>query len=284
MTTLRHELPHGSHPQPLAVSLRKKDDICENENVLDVSFYHNMVKDYTNYDIINKSFKYIMTYIACGKYNKKPFLMVDSVVTSNENNEKKYHYREKLTKLISTKNETFFTVMGTDAFVYAINLYDRKCHINKEIFNITNINQINEILELYKLIIKRVEYHRNTLRENSFNRIYFIDNNSVYYYTITEQIKVMPMVELEDNQIIKPYSSFDTPNNIKKSFINDDELIDYCKILINDNQEYGFDLKNRFSFILFDNDYRKFICSSNDNEESVLSLLTVNYDELKPNP
>jgi hypothetical protein len=61
----------------------------------------------TNYDIINKSFKHIMTYIVCGKFNSKPFLMVDSVVTSNENDVKKYHYREKLTKLISTDNETF---------------------------------------------------------------------------------------------------------------------------------------------------------------------------------
>lgn len=242
-----------------------------------------MVRDYTNYDIINKSIKHIMTYIVCGKLNNKPFLMVDSVVTSTENNVKKYHYREKLTKLSSTKNETFFTVMGSDAFVYSINLYDRKCHINNKTFNITNIDQINEVLELYKLIIKRVEYHKNTPRENSFNRIYFIDNNGVYYYTITEQIKAMPIVELENNQIIKPYSSFDTPNNIDKSFVDDNELIDYCKNLINKYQEYGFDLKNRFSFILFDNSNKRFICSSNNNDENVLSLLSVNYDELKPN-
>jgi hypothetical protein len=218
-----------------------------------------------------------MTYIACGKYNNKPFLMVDSVVTSNENNVKKYHYREKLTKLISTENETFFTVMGSDAFVYAINYLDRKCHINNKIFDFKNTDQINEILELYKLIINRVEYHKNIPRENSFNRIYFINKDTVYYYTITEQIKAMPMERLCNNQIIKPHSSFDTPNDIRKSFIDNEEVVNYCKKLINDNQEYGFDLKNRFSFILFENNDRNFICSSNNNEEGILSLLTVNY-------
>lgn len=266
----------------LAVSLKKKDDICL-RNIPDTTYYRNMVSDYTNYDIINKSYKHIMTYIVCGKINNNPFLMVDSVITSNENNNKKYHYHEKLNKLITTKNETFFTVMGSGAFVHAINIFDKKCHLNKIIFDFKNEVQVNEILEIYKLIIKRPEYNKTTPHENSFNRIYFIDNRSVFYYTIMEQIKAMPIVELKNNEIIKPYSSFDTPNNIDKSFADNNELVDYCKNLINRYQEYSFDLKNRFSFVLYDNHKIYFINSSNNTEENILSLFTIDYSEIKPN-
>lgn len=266
----------------LAVSLRKKDDICA-ENIPHISFYRNMVKDYTNYDIINKSYKHIMTYIVCGKINNNPFLMVDSVITSKEKDNKKYHYHEKLNKLITTKTDTFFTVMGSGAFIHAINIFDKNCHLNKTIFDFKNEEQINEILEIYKLIIKRPEYNKTTPFENSFNRIYFIDNSSVFYYTITEQIKAMPIVELKNNEIIKPYSSFYTPNNIDKSLVNKNELIDYCKNLINKYHEYDFDLKNRFSFVIYDNNNMDFINSSNNLEENILSLFTVDYGEIKPN-
>ncbi|NJK96260.1 MAG: hypothetical protein HC905_16300 [Bacteroidales bacterium] len=97
---------------------------------------NNIIKPFTDYTIIKKSILDNMTYITCGKLNNKPFLMVDCVATLKKNdNTEKYYYRDKLTKLISSNIETFYVVTGTIAFEYAINVFDRKCHVDNICFD-----------------------------------------------------------------------------------------------------------------------------------------------------
>ncbi len=73
-----------------------------------------------------------MTYIISGISNEKPFLMSDCVATHKDKNENKtYHYSNKLNRLISTEIETYFCLAGSDAYSNAVNCFDRECYEKK---------------------------------------------------------------------------------------------------------------------------------------------------------
>lgn len=267
----------------LAVSLRKKDDICV-ENIPDISFYRNMVKDYTNYDIIEKQIKNrlskTMTYIISGKLNNKPFLMVDCVATNKNGEYKTYHFRNKLNKLITTEIDTFFCFTGIDAYQHAINAFDEKCHIHNKNFDFKNINHINEILEIIDYLIKRNEYNNNrTIFLDC--RMYFINKNGVYYYNINRDGNLSEMFEIPNNRYIEPEDFMNTPIKFKKVIKNNDELINFSKDRILKVQDYGIDMKNKFSYALYDENNLILENSIKNNKELVLSMVCGKYNELE---
>ena len=260
----------------------KNNQLENNKFGCDITFQRHLIADRTNYDIINKSIKQIMTYIICGRLNNKLFLMVDCVGTSNHEGVRKYHYRDKLTKLISTTDETYCSLTGIDALQFAINAFDMKCYQNNMNFDFKNIKHINEILELYKLIINRPEYYGKMPVEINFNRIYFINCCGIFYISVNKFFEASELMEVENNRIIDPYCQFDTPNNLKKSFADNSDLINYCKNQINRFQDYGFDLKDKFSFIMFDENKKIYVNPSNNNEELILSIVGAEYGKITP--
>ena len=226
----------------------------------------------------------IMTYIVCGKINHKPFLMVDCVATKKINDVKTYHYTDKLSRLISSTEESYYCLTGKDAFEYAINAFDRKCFQNDINFDFKNIEHINEILELYKIIIKKPEYNggQDIMGEFIYCKIYFITRTDVYYYLITkdcsDNLILSEIKEVENNKIVNGFE----PENIQNPDASNEEQIEICKKLIrcSSSQGYGIDLKDRFSSIMFDGNKKIYIDPSRNNNELVMTLIRGKYEEL----
>ncbi|NJK96261.1 MAG: hypothetical protein HC905_16305 [Bacteroidales bacterium] len=123
------------------------------------------------------------------------------------------------------------------------------------------------------MIIKKPEFIGHKIPP--FNRIYFLNGDGIYYYFFSnEKNNPYSFVVIENNNIIKPYSSFDTPNFIDRDFENDDDLIKYCKSLINKYNKYEFNLKDRFSFIMFNGNERIYLNPSKTNDELIYSSIS----------
>jgi mannosyltransferase OCH1-like enzyme len=91
-----------------------------------------------------------MTYIIAGISNKKPFLMVDCVGTDKSSGERKFNYTKKLERLISTKEQTYFCLSGSDCYSFAISIFDRECYEKNKSFDFKNEEHMLEIIEIFK--------------------------------------------------------------------------------------------------------------------------------------
>ena len=229
-----------------------------------------------------------MTYIVCGKFKNNPFLMVDCVATSrNKDGICGYNYTDKLIKLISPKEETFVTLTGQDAFLKAIKIFDDKCHRNNDNFDFEDIKHINEIFEIYKLLIIRNECNdgHDLWKKFDFVKIFFVTKSDVKYYVLKKDIEKkwftlggLKIQEIKYNEIMEcECGTFTCP------FIDDEEKKKYCKDEIKKTsfEKYGFDLKDRFSFIMFKDDERIYEPPAITNEELVSLFVYEKYSELE---
>ena len=217
-----------------------------------------------------------MTYIVSGKLNNCPFLMIDCVATTITIN-----LLTTKKKLITTEEDTYFCHTGIDAYQFAVDCFDEKCYINNEKFDFKNINHINEILEIFKLLIIRPEYNQIGIKINNDCRLYFINKNGVYYYNVDSDGDLYDLVEVPNNTYIKPDNYLVTPIEIKIKIENNDELITFCKNKILNAQNYGIDIKDRLSYIIFNENQQLINNSIKNNKELVLSMVGADYNELK---
>jgi len=224
-----------------------------------------------------------MTYIIAGISNKKPFLMTDCVGTQKDgNNNKIFKYRNKLNKLISCDTETYFCLAGADSYGNAVLSFDRECFEKNKSFDFKNEEHITEVLEIFK----RVKKHFTNLRFNvdDYARLYFIDKTDIYYYDIEDDgvISILQNVG-SDNYYIRPNITMNSPVKLSKEFKDNQELLSFCKseVLKCANKDYDIDIKDRFSYVIFDEEEVLFDNSVKNNKELVLSLIGGNYNELK---
>ena len=269
----------------LAVSLKKKQKTEHYKNMLiggraDVPF--RVMPMYS--ENAERSLKIMkdrtMTYIIAGISNKKPFLMVDCVGTDKSSGERKFNYTKKLERLISAKEQTYFCLSGSDCYSYAVSLFDRECFEKNKSFDFKNEENILEIIEIFKKI---KEYRIKQGHEiKNFVRLYFVVKNDVYYYDIDDNLKLSKLQNIGiDNYYIRPNLTESSPTKLDKVFTNNQELIDYCKEEISKVQDYNIDLKNKFSYVIFDDEEVAFDNSVKTNKELVLSLIGGNYNELE---
>ena len=261
-----------------------------NSNYFDCGFYRNRLRLWCNsIDVHREELnEQIMTYIICGKFNNNPFLMVDCVATNRDvNGICSYKYVDKLIKLISPKEETFVTLTGQDTFLHAINIFDNKCHHNNINFDFEDINHINEIFEIYKLLIVRNELNngRNLWDEFGFVKIFFVTKSNVKYYVLKKDIEKrwftlggLTIQEIENNKTMECKCGIFT-----YQFKDEEDVKQYCKDEIKKSclEKYGFDLKDRFSFIIFKDDKQLYEPSAITNEELVSLFVGEKYDDLK---
>ena len=272
-----HSIATRFIPQLLAVSLRKTKQFD--------SKYDNWFVGmrYDNFEQLEKERKFLkertMTYITSGMINHKPFLMVDCVAKSRK--DKSLHFTKKLNRLLSTKIETYFCLTGIDGMQRAISIFDRKCYENNVEFDFRNEDHINEILEIYKLLINKWEYNNGFEINNHFNRVYFINKEGVNYFQIDDEMKLWDLIEIPNNKYIKPQYSTNQPIKFDLTFNNCDELINTCWNEILKIQDSNINLKNRFSFIMFDNEQKIYVNPCRNNEEIILEYVGGNYSELK---
>lgn len=221
-----------------------------------------------------------MTYIVPGKFKNNPFLMVDCVATGEENNTKIYLFRNKLKKLISAENETYFCLTGADAYQYAIEGFDEKCYWNDEKFDFKNIEHIEEILDLFKTFSGYTQYNKGT-KIGNFCRLYFINKSNVYYYNIDDDGKLTHLHEIPNNSFIKPNDATNDPVTINSDFENNEQLIDFCKNEILRYKGYnGLDFKDKFSYVTFSDNGKLISNSLKNNKEIVLSMIAGDYSEI----
>lgn len=229
---------------------------------------------------LKRSKENTMTYIISGISNGKPFLMIDCVGTDKSSGERKFNYTKKLERLISTKEQVYFCLSGSDCYSFAVSLFDRECFEKNTPFDFKNEEHILEIVEIFKPI---KEYRIKQGHEiKNFVRLYFITKTDIYYYQVDDDGKLTKLFNIGyDNYYIKPSLTENLPTKLDKEFNNNQELIDFCKKEILNVQDYNIDLKDRFSHIIFDNNEIYFDNSVRNNKELVLSLIGGSYDELE---
>lgn len=259
--------------------------MSEKENI----YYNNtpfFLKHNFDYSYIEDERKLIkkrtMTLISSGKYKNKTFLMVDSIATLKENGEKHFHFRNKLKKLKSTKEETYFCLTGVDGYQYAIELFDEKCYWDNENFDIKNTKHIEEIISIFDIVKNRIEYNAGN-KIGLYCRIYFINKNGVYYYTVNDKGSLSVICEIPNNTHIEPNCADNLPILIKNDFKDTSELIDFHKEEIIKVGYYNFDLKNKISYVIFDDEKIIKYNSIDDNKEMVLSFVCGDFSEIEQN-
>jgi hypothetical protein len=230
-------------------------------------------------------FKQIMTYIIAGKLNNNPFLMVDCVGTTANG---EHQFMNKLNKLKSTKDETFSVITGYDAFQYAINFFDTKCYENDIIFDIENESQINEILELYEFLKNNEKYTKGYDIEKDFYHtgLFFISKNNIVWYLINKdegKMVIRKKSRILNNQILDDIAT--TFNTDDFNFKNIDEIINYCKTTIikhykRKEETKNLDLKDKFSFIMFNENEKIKIFPYENNEELIDSIIGCDYSKI----
>ena len=141
----------------------------------------------------------------------------------------------------------------------AISIFDKKCYENDIQFDFRNEKHIDEILEIYKLLINRFEYNGGIEIKSHFNRIYFINKEGVYFINIDDDMKLGELIEIPNNRYIKPEYALNQPIKFDLEFNNTYELIETCWNEILKIQDYSIDLKDKFSFIMFDDDLKTYI-------------------------
>ena len=227
-----------------------------------------------------------MTYIISGKYKNNPFLMVDCVASGEVNNTKVYKFRNKLKKLISTESETYFCLTGSELYQHAIEAFDEKCYWNERNFDFKNPKHIKEVIELFKLICEAPNY--SNINIEKFCRIYFVDKEEVYYYQIDDGARLTcaqdstHLYKIPNNCFIEPNYADNYTITIERDFENIEEIVEFCKNKILALNAYnGLDLKDKFSYIIFDNNAKLTNNSFKNNNEIVLSMIAGDYNELK---
>ncbi|MFW6246551.1 MAG: hypothetical protein ACOC22_00045 [bacterium] len=228
-----------------------------------------------------------MTYIVTGKFNNNTFLMVDCVGTNPSG---EHRFLNKLNKLKSTDSETYSTITGYDAFQYAINFFDKKCHEDNRVFDIENRDHILEVLEIYDLLKNNKEYTKGHDIEKNFDYsgLFFINKDKIIWYKISrdenKNLEISMTSIIDNNSISEDFYTILIKDN---QFKNTNEIIDYCKTAIKKhykrkNETKNLDLKDRFSFIMFNNDEKttKILPYSN-NKGFILSEISCNYNELE---
>lgn len=223
-----------------------------------------------------------MTYIVSGQLNSKPFIMVDCVASIGKGESKTYHFRSKLKRLTSTKEETYYCFTGVDSYNFAISNIDENLFFKKNNFDFKNYKQIEDVLDLSKKIITRPEYLGNSEPQTLFCRIYFIDRTGVYYYQINDKGQLSEIEKIKDGFFIDSEFSTNTQFKIVDEIENNEQLIKFSKdnILTHANKDYKIDLKDKFNYVIFDNN----ILSNNgldNNRDIMLSIVTANYNEIE---
>jgi hypothetical protein len=192
-----------------------------------------------------------MAYIISGISNGKPFLMSDCIATHKDKNKNKtYHYSNKLNRLISTEIETYFCFAGSDSYGYAVNCFDRECYEKNKSFDFRNEEHITEVLEIFRYI---KEYRiKQGFKVDNYARLYFVTKTDVYFYQFNDDGKLTKLQNIgNDNYYIEPRVTDNYPTKLGKQFNNNQELIDFCKEEILKVQDYNIDLKDKFSYVIF---------------------------------
>jgi hypothetical protein len=219
-----------------------------------------------------------MTYIITGISNGKTFLMSDCVGTDNSESIKKFNYTKKLDKLISTNDETYFCLAGADSYGYAVNCFDRECYEKNKSFDFKNEEHILWIIDIFK----KIKDYRKKHKINDFVRLYFITKTDIYYYQVDDNGNLSKLLNIGiNNYYIRPNLTENSPIKLERQFENNQELIKFSKEEILKVQDYNIDLKDKYSFVIFDDKEVVFDNSVKTNKELVLSLIGGSYNELE---
>lgn len=117
---------------------------------------------------------------------------------------------------------------------------------------------------------------------DNYARLYFITKTDIYYYQFNDDGKLTKLQNIgNDNYYIEPRVTDNYPTKLNKEFNDNQELIDFCKEEILKVQDYDIDLKDKFSYVIFDDEEVLFNNSVKNNKELVLSLIGGSYDELE---
>jgi hypothetical protein len=258
------------------LSSKKQQQI---ENRIEYPFY---LCRFTDDDWHKYKFDQIMTYIVAGKFNNNTFLMTDCVGTPPNG---KHMFCNKLVKLKSTMNETYSTITGYDSFQTAINLFDRKCFENDIIFDVENKNHINEILEIYEHLKDNIKH--NIEKNFLHSGLFFILNNKIVWYKIMRdengKLEISLTSHIDNNHISEDFVDIHINNN---QFNNPNEIINYCKQAIikhykRKEETKNLNLKDKFSFIMFNGDEKIKILPYSNNKEFVLSEIGCKYVDIE---
>ena len=270
-TSLKNEAQPDKTDRVLTCDWRTTE---RNKYMLTENFFHKTITEQ------------IMTYIVAGKLNDNTFLMVDCVETK-ENDE--YSFCNKLTRLKSTEIETYSTITGYDAFEYAIKIFDTKCFDNNIILNIENEEHINEILEIYELLKINNSYTNGINIEKNFDFacLIFINKDKVcqYYIKLNENGKmyINKNTLVGNNQLFEGLPMLIDINN--KNLNNSGEIIEYCKNKIirfykGQEKTENLDLKDKFSFIMFEGDKTTKLLPYKNNQELLFSEIGCDYSKI----
>lgn len=203
-----------------------------------------------------------MTYIIAGKSKNKTFLMADCLVRTIDND---ITLGDKVIKLESSLNETYFTSTGTEIFAHSIGMLDEWYIANEEKNDfISGDKSINKLIEFINCLASINNSLSKPVIENFYlgdNRLFFINKNTVVYYDLyyngnNELINnEFSKYSLGENQIINSLFWKGCSNDPKNEKLEqyDNEFERYCnKAIPNMKDAEKYDFQNKFTFVQFD--------------------------------
>jgi hypothetical protein len=194
-----------------------------------------------------------MTYIVAGKTKDNTFLMADCIVTNSIM--KINTIRDKVIKLDSSENETYFTLCGNPFIENCIRTLDLW-------FNLTNrtndfINGETSFNSLVEIIGKTLNSYKGEPFYLKENRLFFIDKNDVVYYDLKFSNSNILIKKPEKNIL---FDNYDIDSNLLSQsepfYLNNDTIEIYCQKCLEHSLKLSkkdYEFKNRFTFINFFN-------------------------------
>ena len=221
-----------------------------------------------------------MTLVVAGKFKNQPFLMTDCVGSTING----LTFVSKLRKVRSNSN-TYFSTVGSDNFARAIEIYDEDCHNQNTSIDFNSNEFIDEIIDIFRLLTLRHEIGGTGLSDNGFNRIYIIEPSNIMYYDIQfDQNHENPeytTVTVDDNHIISALFVQGIPKPIGNTNFDTKDIYNSCVLSIK-IAAYAdqIDLKNKWSFISFEDGNIDYRVPYINKREHVLAYVGASYSEI----
>lgn len=214
-----------------------------------------------------------MTYIVAGKRNNNPFLAIDCKYTDG----KKFYYTDKVVKLESCIEETYFCQMGhihTKCFVC---MYDNYLKFKGIKFDFTNKN---DILKMIGFINYTIEYTKFPIQDYKENYLFFISKNEVYKYTLHFDFATKKYLNNVQQQTINNDESMTSNSVLLRDFAGIDR-VEYCKSII-EVEKMGVidDLKDRYTMIVSNGIEIDYTSPHKTEYDIIVMELGLEFDEL----
>ena|ERR1035437_856575 len=186
-----------------------------------------------------------MTYIAGGRFNNNPFLMIDSYGEDEKGNG---IYSDKVEKITSSQEDLYFCQMGYTGVKWLILIYNLILDFEKREINFFDKAEFISMMDDLSKIVQETGYDTTNFDENV---LFFISRSDIVKYELhfdshNKKFHRISQSIVKNNECI-------TSNSCRVFKVNNSNLETFCKSVIKQEMHCTDDLI-RYSFLQSDGD------------------------------